>query len=123
MAVKIEGVHTADRGFTMIMPGFGFLRDVITAPYLVHWEMSRGFAMSEQLPGVRIPGAAFIGVMRVAPSHELAGADRRARRRVVGPRRHGTPDAASAVLADAGIAARRRKDATCSLIQALFHRT
>ncbi len=71
LAVKIEQILPASRGFTMIMPGFGFLRDLFTRPFLVHWEMAGGYAMSEQLPGVRIPGAPFMGVMGVAPSHEL----------------------------------------------------
>jgi len=71
LAIKIEAVDTADRGFTMVMPGFGFLREQFTTPYLVHWEMSGGFAYSRDLPGVRIPGAPFMGVMGVAPSHDL----------------------------------------------------
>ena len=71
LAVKIEQIVPANRGFTMIMPGFGFLRDLFTTPFLVHWEMANGFAVSQQLPGVRIPGAPFMGVMGVAPSHEL----------------------------------------------------
>jgi formamidase len=71
LAVRIDAVDTADRGFTMIMPGFGFLREHFTQPYLVHWEMSGGFAYSRELPGVKIPGAPFMGVMGVAPSHEL----------------------------------------------------
>ena len=71
LAVKIEQIVPANRGFTMIMPGFGFLRDLFTTPFLVHWEMANGFAVSPQLPGVRIPGAPFMGVMGVAPSHEL----------------------------------------------------
>ncbi len=71
LAVKIEQIVPANRGFTMIMPGFGFLRDLFTTPFLVHWEMADGFAVSPQLPGVRIPGAPFMGVMGVAPSHEL----------------------------------------------------
>ena len=71
LAVRIEQIVPANRGFTMIMPGFGFLRDLFTTPFLVHWEMANGFAQSPQLPGVRIPGAPFMGVMGVAPSHEL----------------------------------------------------
>jgi len=71
LAVKIEQIVPANRGFTMIMPGFGFLRDLFTTPFLVHWEMANGFAQSPQLPGVRIAGAPFMGVMGVAPSHEL----------------------------------------------------
>ncbi|MCW5745183.1 MAG: acetamidase/formamidase family protein, partial [Alphaproteobacteria bacterium] len=71
LAVKIEDILPASRGFTMIMPGFGFLRDVFTTPFLVHWEMANGYAVSAQLPGVRIAGAPFMGVMGVAPSHDL----------------------------------------------------
>src|SRR5262249_56712370 len=71
LAVKIEQIIPASTGFTVIMPGFGFLRDLFTTPFVVHWEMANGFATSEQLPGVRIPGAPFMGVMGVAPSHEL----------------------------------------------------
>ncbi|TXL71463.1 acetamidase/formamidase family protein [Vineibacter terrae] len=71
LAVRIEQVLPASRGFTMILPGFGFLRDLFATPFLVHWEMADGFARSEQLPGVRIAGAPFMGVMGVAPSHEL----------------------------------------------------
>ena len=54
--------------FTAIMPGLGFLRDVMTTPYLVHWDIADGAATSRQLPRVRIPGAPFMGVSGVAPS-------------------------------------------------------
>src|SRR5215468_2157231 len=71
LAVKIERIETDDTALTMIMPGVGYLRDMFTKPYLVHWELDGKFARSPQLPGVRIPGAPFMGVMGVAPSHEL----------------------------------------------------
>lgn len=106
LAVKIEQIMPASRGFTMIMPGFGFLRDLFTTPFLVHWEMANGFAVSKQLPGVRIAGAPFMGVMGVAPSHDLLKrivsreADLLARGGVVLP-----PDAVGAVPAAEGIAA------------------
>jgi len=54
--------------FTAIMPGLGFLRDVMTTPFLVHWDIADGWATSQQLLGVRIPGASFMGVSGVAPS-------------------------------------------------------
>jgi formamidase len=105
LAVQIEAIVPADRGFTMIMPGFGFLRDLFTTPFVVHWEMADGFATSQQLPGVRIPGAPFMGVMGVAPSHELLHkivareAELLGRGGMVMP-----PDAAGAVPSAAGIA-------------------
>lgn len=54
--------------FTCIMPGLGFLRDVFTTPFMVHWKIADGFATSKQLPNVKIPGASFMGVSGVAPS-------------------------------------------------------
>ena len=71
LALKIEAIVTAEHGFTCIMPGFGFLRDLFPKPFVVHWEMADGFARSKEMPGVKIPGAPFMGVMGVAPSHEL----------------------------------------------------
>ena len=107
LAVKIEEIIPANRGFTVIMPGFGFLRDLFTTPFVVHWEMAKGFATSEQLPGVRIPGAPFMGVMGVAPSHELLQkivareAELLGRGGMVMP-----PDAAGAVPAKEGVASK-----------------
>jgi formamidase len=54
--------------FSAVVPGLGFLRDLCTTPFLVHWRISDGWATSPQLPGVRIPGAPFMGVSGVAPS-------------------------------------------------------
>jgi formamidase len=71
LAVQIDNIVTADRGFTVILPGFGYLRDVFNDPFIVHWEMANGIARSENIPGVRIPGAPFMGILGVAPSHEL----------------------------------------------------
>ena len=54
----------------MILPGLGFLRDLYPNPFLVHWKLENNVATSDQLPGVRIPGASFMGVSGLAPSHE-----------------------------------------------------
>ena len=77
LAVHIKDIASHDEGFTVIVPGFGYLRDLFTTPHIVHWEMHRGFAYSTQLPGVRIPGAPFMGVMGLAPSPELLDTIRR----------------------------------------------
>ncbi|WP_061029113.1 acetamidase/formamidase family protein [Bradyrhizobium sp. CCH5-F6] len=71
LAVHVKDVQPHDEGFTVIMPGFGYLRDLFTEPHIVHWEMEKGFAYSPQLPNIRIPGAPFMGVMGVAPSQKL----------------------------------------------------
>ena len=69
--IEFVAYETADFGITAVIPGFGFLADVFTEPYLVKWEISGGKARSEQLPGVAVPGDPFAGVVGVAPSHEL----------------------------------------------------
>lgn len=55
-------------GWTRHRPGAGFLRDLFTEPYLVHWQMRDGWATSPQLPGVRIPNGSFMGTAGIAPS-------------------------------------------------------
>lgn len=67
LAVHIEKLVPAQHGFTAIFPGFGALADLYPEPFLVHWELSDNFATAEQLPGVRIPSAPFMGVMGLAP--------------------------------------------------------
>lgn len=59
-------------GYTVAVPGFGFLRDVFTDPAIVHWELgpveSNGktrFATSRDLPGVRLPLHGFAGTIGV----------------------------------------------------------
>ncbi len=70
LEIEFTDILPQPTAFSAIMPGLGFLRDVMTEPYLVHWRISDGWATSEQIPGVRIPGAPFMGVSAVAPSAE-----------------------------------------------------
>lgn len=74
LEVEFLDIISQPHGFTGIFPGLGFLRDVFTTPFLVHWEIREGWATSPQLPGVRIPGAPFMGISAVAPSHEQLNA-------------------------------------------------
>jgi formamidase len=71
LEVRIEEIRPEPFGFTAQIPGFGFLRDVLTEPHLVRWQIADGWARSVDLPGVRIPGAPFMGVIGVAPSAEF----------------------------------------------------
>ena len=75
-ALEIEflDIEAQPVAFSGIFPGLGFLRDVMTEAYLVHWTIADGWATSEQIPGVRIPGAPFMGVSGVAPSPEALAA-------------------------------------------------
>src|SRR5256886_16724337 len=68
LEVHIVDITPQPFGFTTIVPGFGFLRDVFLTPFLVKWTIDGAAAVSPDLPGVRIPAGAFMGVMGVAPS-------------------------------------------------------
>jgi formamidase len=71
LEVTILNIEPARWAFTTIIPGFGFLRDQFTQPFIVHWSIADGYAESADLPGVRVPGAPFMGVIGVAPSRRL----------------------------------------------------
>ena len=69
LEVEFVDIQPQPYAFSVIFPGFGFLRDVFADPFMVHWSIADGYATSEQIPGVRVPGASFMGVSGVAPSH------------------------------------------------------
>jgi formamidase len=71
LEVHILDIAPQPFGFTTIVPGFGFLRDFFPTSFLVKWVIAGGVAVSPDLPGVRIPGGPFMGVMGVAPSQAL----------------------------------------------------
>jgi formamidase len=68
LEVEFREITSQPWGFSAILPGLGFLRDLFTTPVLVHWTIAEGWATSPAIPGVRIPGAPFMGVSGVAPS-------------------------------------------------------
>ncbi|MDJ0896566.1 MAG: acetamidase/formamidase family protein [Alphaproteobacteria bacterium] len=67
LAVTVVDIEPDQYGYTVIVPGFGFLRDLYTEPYLVNWKLSRTHAVSDQMPGVRVPYEAFMGSVGVLP--------------------------------------------------------
>jgi formamidase len=67
LAITLVDIEPDQYGYTVIVPGFGFLRDLYTEPYLVNWKLDRQAATSDQMPGVRIPIAAFMGSVGVLP--------------------------------------------------------
>jgi len=71
LEVEILEVAPEPFGFTAQIPNFGFLADVFTEPFLVRWQIGNGFATSADLPGVRVPGAPFMGTIGLTPGHEL----------------------------------------------------
>ena len=70
LEIEMVDVLPQPHAFTAIVPGLGFLRDLYTARILVKWRIADGWATSPELPGVRIPGAPFMGVIGLAPSHD-----------------------------------------------------
>jgi formamidase len=71
LEVEICDMTPASFGYTVEVPGFGFLRDVFPEPYIAKWAIKDGLAESADLPGVRIPDGSFVGVIGVAPSKQL----------------------------------------------------
>ncbi|MFN0042442.1 MAG: acetamidase/formamidase family protein [Alphaproteobacteria bacterium] len=69
LEVEFLDIIPEARGISLIVPGLGFLHDLFTEHFLVHWALKDGWAIASQIPGVRIPGAPFMGISGVAPSH------------------------------------------------------
>ena len=67
LAVTVVDIAPDDFGYTTIVPGFGFLRDVFRDPYIVHWNLTRLEARSKDLPGIAVPMNAFMGTVGVLP--------------------------------------------------------
>lgn len=65
--VTVMDIAPDDFGTTTIVPGFGFLRDVFTEPYIVHWELNCLEAHSKDMPGISVPMNAFMGTVGVLP--------------------------------------------------------
>ena len=75
LAVTVVDIEPDRYGYTVIVPGFGFLRDVITGPFIANWKLDRLHAVSEQIPGVKVPMCGFPGSIGVLPGKpELADA-------------------------------------------------
>ncbi len=67
LAVTLIDVEPDKFGYTIIFPGFGFLRDVFTEPAITRWVLNRMEATSPDMPGVRIRMDGFLGTVGVAP--------------------------------------------------------
>src|SRR5580700_5199905 len=67
LEVEFVDILPQPTAFSAIVPGLGFLRDVMTTPFVVQWKIRDGFATAAELPGVRIPGASFMGISATAP--------------------------------------------------------
>ena len=90
LAVRLLDIAPGPVAFTLIT-GSGLVSDVIPGPLRIRWRLDRDFAVSDDLPGVRIPNASFPGVVTVLP----------------GPEQHAAMLAREEALAEAGGAVRR----------------
>src|SRR4029453_18925915 len=70
LEVEILEVVPDSYGYTVQVPGFGFLRDVFPDPFMVRWDLADGWAASADLPGVRIPAAPFMGTIGLSPGND-----------------------------------------------------
>jgi len=66
LAVTLHKVEMGDWGWTAILPGFGFLADEYTDPYLRTWELA-GKNTLKFSDDITIPLRPFPGVLGVAP--------------------------------------------------------
>ncbi|MEO1308518.1 MAG: acetamidase/formamidase family protein [Pseudomonadota bacterium] len=74
LAVTLVDIVPDEYGYTVIAPGFGFLRDIFTEPYVVNWRLTRTHAESDQMPGIKVPYEAFLGSVGVLPGAEEVAA-------------------------------------------------
>lgn len=68
LAVTLHQIEVGDWGWAAIIPGFGFLADQFTEPYLKTFTLGADAEFADFGNGVRIPLAPFPGVMAVAPA-------------------------------------------------------
>jgi formamidase len=69
LKVRILDIAPGPWAFTVISP-IGFVSDVIPGPLYVLWQLNRDYAVSEDLPGVRLPNRSFPGIVTVLPGTE-----------------------------------------------------
>jgi len=74
LEVEILHIESDSYGYTVQVPGFGFLRDAFPEPFKVNWDIAEGWATSADLPGIRIPGSPFMGTIGLSPGHERLAA-------------------------------------------------
>lgn len=67
LAVTLIDVDPDQYGYTTVVPGFGFLRDLFPKPYIANWKLNRLEAVSDQIPGVRVPFNGFMGTVGTLP--------------------------------------------------------
>jgi formamidase len=70
LAIKLIDIEPNEYGYTTLIPGFGFLPDHFPTPFVANWKLNRYEAVSDQIPGVRIPMNGFMGSVGVLPGEQ-----------------------------------------------------
>ena len=85
LAVTLLDIAPGRFGYTSVSP-IGFVSDHVTGSFRAEWRLNRIEAVSDDLPGVRIPNASFPGIVTVLPGPDQLAAmlSREAELRAVG---------------------------------------
>jgi acetamidase/formamidase len=67
LAVTLHEIEVGDWGWVGIFPGFGFLADEFTTPYLRTFAFEKGARFAVMTNNISVPLKPFAGVMGVAP--------------------------------------------------------
>lgn len=67
LAVTLVDIEPDEYGYTTVVPGFGFLRDIFSKPFIANWRLNRLEAVATEIPGVAVPFNGFMGTVGVLP--------------------------------------------------------
>ena len=69
LAVTLLDIAPGPFGYTSVSP-IGFVSDHVSGTFRALWRLNRTEAVSDDIPGVRIPNASFPGIVTVLPGPE-----------------------------------------------------
>jgi len=69
LAVMLLDIAPGPFGYTSVSP-IGFVSDHVSGTFRALWRLNRTEAVSDDIPGVRIPNASFPGIVTVLPGPE-----------------------------------------------------
>lgn len=69
LAVTLLDIAPGPFGYTSVSP-IGFVSDHVSGDFRALWRLNRTEAVSDDVPGVRVPNASFPGIMTVLPGPE-----------------------------------------------------
>jgi len=69
LAVTLLDIDPGPYAYTSVSP-IGFVSDHVTGPFRVLWRLDRTEAVTDDIPGVKVPNASFPGIVTVLPGRE-----------------------------------------------------